>query len=61
MKSVLISGKVYLIVPGTGAHSPCSGDVKLPFVIAIPRPEGDLVFEVSKTKTNEAIRDSVFR
>jgi hypothetical protein len=30
------------------------GGIKLPFVIAIPRPEGDVVFEVSKMKTNEA-------
>jgi hypothetical protein len=36
------------------------GGVKVPFVIAIPRPEGDVVFEVSKIKMKEAIRDSVF-
>jgi hypothetical protein len=34
--------------------------VKLPSVIAIPRPEGDVVFEVSKIKTNEPVKDSVF-
>lgn len=34
--------------------------VKLPFVIAIPRPEGDVVFEVNKIKANEAVKDSVF-
>ena len=34
--------------------------VKLPFVIAIPRPEGDVVFEVSKIKANQAVKDSVF-
>jgi hypothetical protein len=37
------------------------GGIKLPFVIAIPRPEGDVVFEVSKIKTNEAVKDSVFQ
>lgn len=37
------------------------GGVKLPFVIAIPRPEGDVGFEVSKIKTNEAVADSVFQ
>jgi len=37
------------------------GGVKLPFVIAIPRPEGDVVFEMSKIKTNEAVKDSVFQ
>jgi hypothetical protein len=37
------------------------GGIKLPFVIAIPRPEGDVVFEVSKIKTNEAVADSVFQ
>lgn len=36
------------------------GGLKLPSVIAIPRPEGDLVFEVSKIKVNEAVKDSVF-
>jgi hypothetical protein len=34
--------------------------IKLPFVIAIPRPEGDVIFEVSKVKTGVAIKDSVF-
>jgi len=37
------------------------GGIKLPFVIAIPRPEGDVVFEVSKINLNEAISDSVFQ
>jgi hypothetical protein len=36
------------------------GGIKLPFVIAISRPEGDLVFEVSKIKANEPVKDSVF-
>lgn len=36
------------------------GGVKLPFVMAIPRPEGEVVFEVSKIKTGEPIKDSVF-
>jgi hypothetical protein len=36
------------------------GGVKLPFVIAIPRREGDVVFEVNKIKTGEEIKDSVF-
>jgi len=36
------------------------GGLKLPFVIAIPRPEGDVVFEVSKIKMNEPVKDSVF-
>ncbi|HET9792376.1 MAG TPA: hypothetical protein VFR08_13840 [Candidatus Angelobacter sp.] len=37
------------------------GGVKLPFVIAIPSPEGDVVFEVNMIKANEAIKDSVFQ
>lgn len=36
------------------------GGVKLPFVMAIPRPEGEVVFEVSKIKTGEPIKNSVF-
>jgi hypothetical protein len=36
------------------------GGVKLPFVIAISRPEGDLVFEVNKIKIGEPVKDSVF-
>ena len=36
------------------------GGIKLPSVIAIPRPEGDVVFEVNKIKANEAVKDSVF-
>jgi hypothetical protein len=36
------------------------GGIKLPFVIAIPRPEGDVIFEVSKIKTGEPVKDSVF-
>jgi hypothetical protein len=36
------------------------GGIKLPFVIAIPRSEGDVVFEVSKIKTGEPVKDSVF-
>jgi hypothetical protein len=37
------------------------GSVKLPMVIAIPRSEGDLVFEVSKVKQGDAVADSVFQ
>lgn len=37
------------------------GDIKLPSVITIPRPEGDVIFEVSKIKTGEPIKDSVFK
>jgi hypothetical protein len=36
------------------------GGVKLPFVMAIPRPEGEVVFEASKIKTGEPIKNSVF-
>ena len=36
------------------------GGVKLPFVMAIPRPEGEVVFEVSKIKIGEPIKNSVF-
>jgi hypothetical protein len=36
------------------------GGVKLPFVIAIPRPEGDVILTVSKIKAGEAVKDSVF-
>jgi hypothetical protein len=36
------------------------GGIKLPFVIAIPRPEGDVVFEVNKIRTGEPVKDSVF-
>jgi hypothetical protein len=34
--------------------------IKLPFVIAIRRPEGDVIFEVSKMTTGEPVKDSVF-
>jgi hypothetical protein len=37
------------------------GAIKLPVVIAIPRSEGDLVLELGKLKTGEAIPDSVFQ
>jgi hypothetical protein len=37
------------------------GAIKLPMVIAIPRSEGELVFEVSKVKLGGAIADSVFQ
>ena len=37
------------------------GGVKIPLVIAIPRSEGDVVFEVSKIKPGDAIADSVFQ
>jgi hypothetical protein len=36
------------------------GGIKLPFVIAIPRAEGDVVFEMSKVKAGEPVKDSVF-
>jgi hypothetical protein len=36
------------------------GGVKLPFVIAIPRPQGDVVFELSNVKTGAPVKDSVF-
>ncbi|HKD81456.1 MAG TPA: hypothetical protein VKH81_17315 [Candidatus Angelobacter sp.] len=36
------------------------GGIKLPSIITIPRPEGDVIFEVSKIKTGEPIKDSVF-
>jgi hypothetical protein len=36
------------------------GAIKLPFVISIPRPEGDVVFEVTKIKIGGTIKDSVF-
>jgi hypothetical protein len=36
------------------------GGIKLPFVIAIPRTEGDVVFEMSKVKAGEPVKDSVF-
>ncbi len=37
------------------------GGIQLPSVIAIPRPEGDVVFEVSRIKAGEPIKDSVFK
>jgi hypothetical protein len=37
------------------------GGIKLPFVIAIPRPEGDVIFEVSKIGTGIPVKDSVFK
>ena len=37
------------------------GGVKLPFVIAIPRPEGDVVFEVSRIRAGAPVKDSVFQ
>ena len=36
------------------------GGIKLPFVMAIPRAEGDVVFKVNKIKTGEPVKDSVF-
>jgi hypothetical protein len=36
------------------------GGIKLPLVIAIPRPEGDVIFEVNKIKAGGAVKDSVF-
>jgi hypothetical protein len=41
-----------------GYHA--EGGIQLPSVIAIPRPEGDVVFEVGKIKAGEPVKDSVF-
>ncbi len=37
------------------------GAIKLPRVIAIPRTQGELVFELSKVKPGEVISDSIFQ